>query len=68
MAVHYIFKGSHLSNTDDHELECYDNEHGEIFLNIEDDRGVFAFISLEVDTAVKLSKQLRKSIANIKNQ
>lgn len=66
MGVHLLFRGSENSKTNDHELECFDNKYNEVYISI---KGYSSeFIALDVETAVKFSKQLRKSIANIKNQ
>ena len=65
MAVHLVFKGSEKSKTTEHELECFNNQHNEIFIAIKGYSD--EFIALDVQTAIKFSKQLRKSISNIKN-
>ncbi len=56
-----VFQGTPESNTENHELQCFCNDKGEIYIEIESD-GVFQFICLDISTAIKLSKTLRTHI------
>ena len=55
-----VFQGTECSETEHHELQCYFNEAGEIYLSIESD-GI-QHICLDISTAIKLSKTLRTHI------
>ena len=52
-----------------HSLECYPNFKNQIYINInmEDSGMPESWICLDISTAIKLSKELRKSINEIKN-
>ena len=65
MAVHLIFYGSENSQTQDHELKLYANHENEIYIDIDIPEINSSFIALDKETAIKLSKELRKQIAII---
>jgi hypothetical protein len=65
MAVKLIFNGSKISKTEDHELKLYANNKNEIFVDIDIPEFSNSFIVLDKETAIKLSKELRKQIAII---
>jgi hypothetical protein len=64
--VHIIFKGTVKSDTQEHELELFCNNSNEIFIQIENEGYPPSFICLNEETAVKLSKELKKEIAILK--
>jgi hypothetical protein len=51
----------------DFELQCYVNQFNEIYMTIynKNDEFMFGFISLDLKTAIKFSKHLRKEIAKV---
>ena len=59
------FLGTEVTNTDENELECFINIHDEITMSISNN-GDFELISLDVPTAIKLTKVLRGYINQIK--
>ena len=64
--VKLLFCGSEQSNTEDRNIECFHNQYNEITINVKCDvSGLFNFVSLDKETAIKLSKELRKQIALI---
>ena len=65
--VKVVFYGSVKSNTSEHSLNCYANASDEIFISIDMDNDFpFAsFISIDKETAIKLSRELRKQISLI---
>lgn len=63
--VKTVFLGTERSKTHKDELQLYANVYDEIFIAIDGvDEGMF--ICLDVDTAIKLSKQLKREIGFIK--
>ena len=66
--VELVFRGSEKSATDVHELRCFCNTHHEIYIGIEMHHSVEHFICLDKQTAIKLSKELRKQIALIEDE
>ena len=65
--VKLSFLGTEVTNTEVHELECFINIHDEITLSISDDVHYPKVISLDVPTAIKLTKVLRSYINEIKS-
>lgn len=65
--VRLKFYGSGFS--ENHSLECYPNSKNQIYMHIkmEDSDLPESWICLDISTAIKLSKELRKSINEIKN-
>lgn len=64
MAVQLKFYGTEKTDTENHSLIIYASGHNEIFIKIEDNNmDKFQFISLDRETAIKLSKELRKQIS-----
>jgi hypothetical protein len=59
-----IFLSSDNSNLD-FEMQCYANQFNEIYITIENpnDNLMFGSMSLDLKTAIKFSKHLRKEIA-----
>ena len=60
--VKLIFQGTEVSKTDDYELECYVNQFNDISISIDDQESPANIISLDISTAIKLSKVLRTEI------
>lgn len=60
-----IFFGSELSETQDHELETFANEKGNIYIKIEMPGFVESFICLDRSTAIKFSRVLKAEISKI---
>ena len=60
-----IFYGTELSETQDHELECYINANMEIWISINTNLYPNSFICLDKSTAIKLAKTLRTEINKI---
>lgn len=60
-----LFYGTETSDTELHELTCYLNDRGEIFVNIDIDENIFGFICLDKSTAIKFAKTLRTEINKI---
>ena len=65
--VKLVFYGSEKSNTSEHSLNCYSNSTDEIFISIDmnNDFPFEPFIVLDKETAIKLSRELRKQISHI---
>jgi len=64
--VKLLFCGTEKSNTIDRNIECFHNQFDEITINVKCDvSGSFTYVSLDKETAIKLSKELRKQIALI---
>ena len=61
-----VYFGSDKSSTKDHELKCYANNKDEIYICIDTHSFPESYICLDEHTAIKLSKELRKEIAKIK--
>jgi hypothetical protein len=63
--VKLSFCGTTESDTDQHELQCYANLRGEMFIMIDMKDEMFqpSFICLDKETAIKLSRELRKQIS-----
>lgn len=58
----------HDIESDERTIKCFDNTQGQVYIEIENDQDhIPAWICLDVATAIKFSKELRKSIANIKD-
>ena len=64
--IRIIYQGTEWSKTNDHELECFVNSSNEIFISIETHSFPASYICLDEHTAIKLSKELRKEIAILK--
>lgn len=62
-----VFYGKTGSDTEEHELTCYLNDHGDIYINIDVDEIRFGFICLDKSTAIKFAKTLRTEINKIPN-
>ena len=64
------FGGSLESNTESHTLDVYKNDFDQIYLEInmgiDDGWTLPHYIVLDIDTAVQMAKQLRRSIAQAK--
>jgi hypothetical protein len=69
MAIKLKFYGTENSNTETQTLEIYCNEDNEIYVNIKDEDSNHSFyeqhICLDKETAIKLSREIRKQIALI---
>jgi hypothetical protein len=63
--VKLSFCGASESNTEQHELQCYANARNELFIMIDmkDDMFQPSFICLDKETAIKLSREIRKQIS-----
>ena len=59
-----LFFASELSKHDSY-LECYSNFQNENYINIESPDGTFNYVCLDRETAIKLSKELKKQINNL---
>lgn len=64
--VSLVFYGTEESETDQCELKCYTNKDNELFIQIDDGGQPPVYICLNEQTAVKLSKVIRKEIGIIK--
>lgn len=64
--VKLIFQGTEVSGTDDYELECFVNQYNDIAISISDKESPATIISLDISTAIKLSKVLRTEINTAK--
>lgn len=59
-----IFLGT--ENSENHKLECYRNDNNEIFIAIDMDYNQISdWITLDKDTAIKLSRVLKSEISKI---
>lgn len=65
--IKLIFNGSEKSKTEDAELICYANTLNEIYLSVKEDGYPKRVICLDIDSAVKFVKHLKREIAIIKN-
>jgi hypothetical protein len=64
--VKLLFYGTEKTSTQDTTIECFYNSGNEVTICIEDhDTRTVESISLDRETAIKLSKELRKQIALI---
>lgn len=64
--VKLLFYGTKQSGTQEISIECFQNSYNEITIKIDEGRDFpLSFISLDKETAIKLSKELRKQIATI---
>jgi hypothetical protein len=69
MAVNLIFSGSEKSETQEHSLKMFYNTKNEIYFTIEmPDKDELNFVCLDKETAIKLSKELRKQISYITDE
>tara|TARA_R110002020_G_scaffold475651_1_gene711511 strand:+ start:186 stop:398 length:213 start_codon:yes stop_codon:yes gene_type:complete len=59
-----VFYGTEESKSNDHELTAYMNHSNELYVNIEGYTS--EFIVLDIDTAVRFSRELRRVIAEMK--
>ncbi len=63
-----ILYGSVKSKSDEHELECYANATDEIYISMDCDDGLpKSWIVLDIPTAIKLNRILRREINTIKD-
>ena len=63
--VKLIFSGSEISETEQHNLVCYQNASNEIYLHIDMPGYETSFICLDKPTAIKLHRELKKQISFI---
>jgi hypothetical protein len=63
--VRLIFHGTHRSETNQNEISVFANVHDEIYLQVKQNDYQTIHICLDRETAIKLSKELRKQIALI---
>jgi len=63
-----ILYGSVESKSDEHELECYANDRSEIYIKLDCNDGSWAWVCLDIPTAIKLNKVLRREINTIKEE
>ena len=63
MAVDLIFSGTELSTSTDHKLRSFSTTNNELYIEIEIDGSYPSWISLDRETAIKFSKELRKQIS-----
>ena len=61
-----IFHGSEKSGTESYKSKVYPNSKGEIYIEIESERGT-GWICFDIPTAIKFSKELRKGISELKD-
>lgn len=61
MAVKLTFESSEKSEHNS-SLQCFANVNNEIFITIEADNDYPSFIVLDIPTAIRLQKELRKQI------
>ena len=66
--VELIFYGSVKSETTETQLRCFCNTRNEIFIGIEENASPEIWITLDKQTAIKFSKELRKQIALIEDE
>ena len=67
--IKLLFFGSEESQTQEHQLECYQNQNNNIYLNIDMDNGWdSSFICLNKSTAIKLHRELKKQISFLKDE
>lgn len=64
--IKFIFQGTNESESNYHELKCYCNFRGEIYLHIDDQETEPSYICLDIPTAIKLAKVLRQEINTAK--
>jgi hypothetical protein len=67
MGVSLVFHGSEKSQTTDYKLQVFANRNDEIFISIDDGSSPDGFICLDIQTAIKFSKELRKAISEAKD-
>lgn len=64
--VRFVFSGTEKSETDLHDLECYLNTNGEIYISLDIKSTPPSWICLDISTAIKLHKTLRSVINEAK--
>lgn len=63
--IKLLFYGTESSQSEDHKLQCYANDQGEIYIDIDDGNSYPQWLCLDKSTAIKLSKTLRTEINKI---
>jgi hypothetical protein len=63
--VELVFHGSKKNRTTETQLRCFCNTNNEIFIGIQEYASPEIWITLDKNTAIKFSKELRKQIALI---
>lgn len=64
--VKLLFYGTEISGTEEIGLECFHNQHNEVTIKLDVDQHFgLRLISMDKETAVKFSRELRKQIALI---
>jgi hypothetical protein len=66
--IKLLFFGSEESQTQKHQLECYQNHNNNIYLNIDTFGWDSSFICLDKSTAIKLHRELKKQISFLKDE
>jgi hypothetical protein len=66
--VETIFYGSEKSESEKTQLTCFCNQDDEIYISIQEYASPRIWTTLNKSTAIKLSKELRKQIALIKDE
>lgn len=66
--VQLLFYGTEGSTTDETQLRCFCNTRQEIFIGIQEKDSPEICISIDKQTAIKFSRELRKQIANIQDE
>lgn len=64
--VKLLYCGTEKSQTENYTLVMYANSNNEIYISIDSEDEQPSFICLDRSTAIKLSKELRKEISNLK--
>ena len=65
--VKLVFTGTERSETERHELICYATINQEILIGIEEGNYPMSIVYLNKETAVRLSKELKKQIGYIES-
>jgi hypothetical protein len=60
--VKLLFYGTETSGTEEHTIECFNNTHDEIYIQVQMGND-FAFICLDKSTAIKFHRNLKRSIS-----
>ena len=66
--VELIFYGSEKSEKKETQFRCFLNTGNEIFIGIQEDASPEIWITLDKQTAIKFSKELRKQIALLQDE
>ena len=66
--IKMLFYGTETHNTEHTYVECFANDHNEIFIQVEMDSCPASYLSLDKETAIKFQRELKKQISFLNSQ